>query len=182
MKRIFTTLAITAALGLTVSFALGCWSRWGGDRSVNLYLLHFLFGLFASIGTIAVHCVVFTYLMGTGRTIREVTLAYKLPDEPLYRRVRDLKRETHPWLIGACLLTIAAAAAGMGKQIRDWPWQIHFVLAIATLIVNYIVFRLEYRKICINEATITEMMVEVDRVRAEHGLPPNAVALAEESV
>ncbi len=181
MKRIFTTLAIVAAIALVVSFALGCWSRWGG-LSDRLYILHFVFGLFAAIGTIAVHCVVFTYLMGTGRTVREVTLAYHMPDEPLYRRVRDLKRETHPWLIGACLLTITAAAAGMGTQIRAWPWQVHFALTIATLIVNYVVFRIEYRKICINEATIAAMMVEVDRVRAQHGLPPNAVALAEESV
>ncbi len=182
MKRIFTTLAIAAAIGLTVSFVLGCWSRWGSTSSDRLYMFHFLFGLFASIGTIAVHCVTFTYLMGTGRTIREVTLAYNLPDEPLYRRVRDLKRETHPWLISACLLTIIAAAAGMGTQLRHWPWQIHFSLAIICLVMNYVVFLLEYRKICVNETLIAAMMVEVDRVRAVHGLPPNAVALAEESV
>src|SRR5207248_1389620 len=88
MTRIFTTLALTDSLALLVTFALGCWSKFGGgvrDETTSVYLLHFLFGVFTGIGTLLVHCLIFTYFLGTGRWVREVTLAYDLPDEPLYR-------------------------------------------------------------------------------------------------
>ncbi|MFL5329605.1 MAG: hypothetical protein ACJ8C4_11895 [Gemmataceae bacterium] len=182
MKRIFTTLAITDSIALAAAFALGCWSRWAEQPSTNLYLLHFLVGLFTAVGTILVHCLIFTYLLGTGRWVREVTLAYQLPDEPNYRRTRDLKRQTYPLALTAMLLTIAAAAAGGGAQLQGWPWQIHFALSITTLVVNYTIFAIEYRKICINTATLDAVLVDVDRVRAARGLPPNATALAEEAV
>ncbi len=182
MTRIFTTLALADALALTVSFILGCWSRWGGDPEHRLYILHFLVGLFSAVGTILVHCLIFTYLLGTGRWVREVTLAYQLPDEPNYRRTRDLKRQVYPIALAAMLLTIATAAAGGGTQLQGWPWQIHFALAIITLLGNYLIFWIEYRKVVINSATLDAVLVDVDRVRAERGLPPNAVALTEEVV
>ena len=77
------------------------------------------------------------------------------------------------------LVTIATAAAGAGAQLKAWPWQIHFSLGIATLLVNFWAFRLEYRNVLRNAETLEEVLVEVDRIRAEQGLPPNAQALRE---
>jgi hypothetical protein len=182
MTRIFTMLALTDALALTISFVLGCWSAWGGDPNGVLFYWHFLFGLFSAVGTILVHSLIFTYLLGTGRWVREVTIAYQLPDEPNYRRTRDLKRQTYPLALAAMLLTIAAAAAGGGKQLQSWPWQIHFALATITLFANYLIFWIEYRKVVINAATLEAVLVDVDRVRAARGLPTNAAALAEEAL
>lgn len=184
MTRIFTTLALTDALALIVTFALGCWSKFGGparDDADSVYLLHFLFGVFAGIGTLLVHCLIFTYFLGTGRWVREVTLAYELPDEPLYKRTRELKRLAFPIALGAMLLTIATSAAGAGVQLQGWNWIIHFALGIATLVVNLIVFRKEYQYVDENGSIIDRVLVEVDRVRAEHGLPSNAEALQNQS-
>jgi hypothetical protein len=182
MTRIFATLALTDAMALIVTFALGCWSKWAGginDPSTHVYLLHFLFGVFTGVGTLLVHCLIFTYFLGTGRWVREVTLAYQLPDEPLYRRTRDLKRETFPTALGAMLLTIATAASGAGVQLQGWNWVLHFVLGIATLLVNLLVFRQEHRNVTENATIIDRVVTEVDRIRTERGLPPNAEALAD---
>lgn len=182
MTRIFATLALTDALALVVTFALGCWSKWAGgagDPSTRVYLLHFLFGLFTAIGTLLVHCLIFTYFLGTGRWVREVTLAYQLQDEPLYRRTRDLKRETFPTALAAMLLTIATAATGLGVQLQGWNWVLHFALAIATLGINLLVFLQEHRNVTENATIIDRVVVEVDRIRAERGLAPNADALAD---
>ncbi len=184
MTRIFTTLALTDALALIVTFALGCWSKFGGgvrDESTSVYLLHFLFGVFTGIGTLLVHCLIFTYFLGTGRWVREVTITYSLPDEPLYRRTRDLKRLAFPIALTAMLLTIATSAAGAGVQLQGWNWIIHFLLGIATLVVNLVVFRMEYLYVAENGAIIEKVLVEVDRVRAERGLPTNAEALAQDA-
>ena len=183
MTRIFTTLALTDALALIVTFALGCWSKFGGggrDPSTSVYLLHFLFGIFTAIGTLLVHCLIFTYFLGTGRWVREVTIAYRLPDEPLYKRTRELKRLAFPIALAAMLLTIATSAAGAGVQLQSWHWIIHFTLGIATLVVNLAVFRQEYCYVAENGTIIEKVMVEVDRKRAEQGLPSNAEALAEQ--
>jgi hypothetical protein len=76
-------------------------------------------------------------------------------------------------------VTIATAAAGAGAQLRSWPWQFHFTLGIIALIVNFWAFRLEYFNVLVNAATLEEVLREVDKMRAEQGLPPNEQALRE---
>src|SRR5580765_6835063 len=170
MTRIFATLASANALALAVTFVLGCWSKLtdginAGESSV--YVLHFLFGLFTGVGTLLVHCLIFTYFLGTGRWVKEVTLAYDLPDEPWHKRTRDLKRQTFPPALTAMLVTIATAAAGAGGQLQAWPWQVHFTLGVVTLLVNAWAMMLEYRNVHINARTLDAVLSEVDRVRAE---------------
>lgn len=182
MTRIFTTLALTDSLALIVTFALGCWSKFGGagrDEASSVYLLHFLSGIFTGIGTLLVHCLIFTYFLGTGRWVREVTVAYDLPDEPLYKRTRDLKRLAFPIALAAMLLTIGTSAVGQGVAQLGWNWIFHFSLGIATLVVNLVVFRQEYLYVAENGTIIDKVLVEVDRVRAEKGLPSNAEAQSE---
>jgi hypothetical protein len=184
MTRIFLTLALTNALALGVTFALGCWSKLTAglqDTASPAYLLHFLFGLFTAVGTLLTHCLIFTYFLGTGRWVKEVTLAYDLPDSPWHLRTRELKRTTFPPALAAMLITIATAAGGAGAQLQAWPWQVHFTLGLATLVINVWAFRLEYRHVTENAGVLEAVLREVDRVRAERGLPPNEVALREEA-
>jgi hypothetical protein len=141
------------------------------------YLVHFLAGLGASVGALLVHCLIFTYLLGTGRWVKEVKLAYDLSDDPLPRETRELKRKTFPVALAAMLITIAAAAAGAGVQVHVWPWQAHATLATAALLANLVAFVVEFRTVRRNGEIIDEVLREVDRVRREHGLPSNAEAI-----
>jgi hypothetical protein len=182
MTRIFLTLASVNALALTIAFVLGCWSKLtDGLHSVDgtLYLLHFLTGLFTAVGTLLTHCLIFTYFLGTGRWVKEVTLAYDLPDEPWHKRTRELKRLTFPVALAAMLVMIATAAGGAGAQMQHWPWQVHFGLASAALVINFWAFRLEYRTVTENAGILDAVLREVDRIRMEKGLPPNEDALRE---
>jgi hypothetical protein len=169
------TLAVTFAVGL-VSFLRG--SAANGDDPT--YLLHFGLGLFSVLLTLAVHCLIFIYFLGTGRWVKEVAIAYRLPDEPLPKLTRALKRQTFPPALFAMLVPIAAAAAGMGAQRQVWPWPIHAALAVATLLVNGWAFAVEIRNVGINAGVIDEVMREVERLRAEAGLPSNEEALRQE--
>jgi hypothetical protein len=184
MTRIFTTLAATDALALLAAFAVGWWSKLshgpGGDGG-TIFLVHFLLGLFTAVGTLLVHCLIFTYFLGTGRWVKEVALAYDLPDGPFYKVTRELKRQTFPVALAAMLVAIATAAAGAGVQLQAWPWTLHFGLGLATLVVNGWAFLVEYRNLNRNAATLEAVLREVDRIRAERGLPPNAEALMEEA-
>ncbi len=184
MTRIFTTLAFVNGAALLAAFVVGCVSKWRGAAVAPddpTYLIHFILGLTAALTTLLVHCLIFTYSLGTGRWVKEVAEAYGIADEPLPKRTRELKRATFPPALFAMLTTIAAAAAGAGAQLQEWPWQVHFGLAIAALLVNLWAFRVEYRFVHENAGILEGVLREVDRIRAERGLPSNALALEEET-
>ena len=182
MKRIFPVLAAVDGLILLVTFAVGLLKgfRPGAVEAIDP-LLHFKLGLFSVLFNLGLHCLVFIYFLGTGRWVKEVALAYEIPDEPLPRLTRDLKRRVYPAALFAMLVPIAATAAGMGAMMQEWPWQIHMSLAAATLLVNGWAFVVEYRCVAVNAAVLYQVLTEVDRIRAERGLPTNAEALKQEA-
>jgi hypothetical protein len=179
MARIFVILAGIDSLALAASFGVGTASRFA-DHS--LFMAHFTLGLFTALLTLLVHCLIFTYFLGTGRWVKEVGLAYDLPDAGLPRLTRELKRWTFPPALFGMLITIATVAAGAGADRDGWPWQIHFTLALATLAINAWAFGVEYRNVRANARVLDEVMREVDRIRAERGLPSNAEALQQDGV
>jgi hypothetical protein len=185
MYPILARLAAFDLVALLTAFVVG-WVSFAQRGRVNAadptYMLHVYFGLFAVLVNLAVHCLVFIYFLGTGRWVKEVALAYRLPDAPLPRLTRDLKRRTFPVALLAMLVPIAAAAAGAGvaTQPDKWPWPAHATLAALTLLVNGWAFVVELRNVRINGGVLDDVMREVDRVRAEHGLPSNAEALRQE--
>jgi hypothetical protein len=179
MTVILTRLSVLNLLALSATFSVGLLSRFTGvisrpdDPSPSP---HFYLGLFSVLFTLALHCLVFIYFLGTGRWVKEVALAYRLPDAPLPRLTRDLKRRTFPVALLAMLVPIATAVAG-GGQNQGWPWQVHFLLGFATLLVNAWAFAVELRNVQINAGVLGDVLREVDRIRAAHGLPSNAEAL-----
>lgn len=174
MARLFLLLSMLNLAALAATFAVGCLSKFVDH---GWYVTHFSLGLFTAIGTLLVHCIVFTYFLGTGRWVKEVAQAYRLPDEPYPRWTRELKRSAFPPALSAMLVTIAAAAAGAGAQLQHWPWYVHGGLALAALGVNIWAFRIEWRDLRANGQVMDGVMAEVDRIRAQLGLPSNEEAL-----
>lgn len=169
---VFTLQLATYSVGWASALLPG-W-RTSGD---TLFLSHIWLGLLTNIATLAVHCLIFIYFLGTGRWVKEVALAYQVPDDPLPKLTRELKRKVFPPALFAMLIVIAASAAGAGKQTAGWWWGWHAILATAALAVNLWAFAVEVRCVSINVGVIDRVMVEVDRIRAAKGLPTNAEAL-----
>ncbi len=185
MTHILARLFAVNVAALLATFLIGAasWLRGGlADPDSDSYQLHLLLGLFAVIFNLGLHCLVFIYFLGTGRWVKEVALAYQLPDEPLPKLTRELKRRTFPPALLAMLVPIGTAAAGMAQlqQYGTWAGLLHAALAVATLAVNAWAFRIEYRNVGINAGVIDQVMREVDRLRAERGLPTNAEAWEQE--
>ncbi len=182
MTTRFLFLAGVNGFLLVSSYVLGWVSRLqdGAHRELSVYITHFAVGLLTAILTLLVHSIIFTYFLGTGRWVKEVGLAYKLPDALLPRQTRELKRRVFPPALFAMLITIATAAAGQGAQMGLWHWSIHMTVATLTLLVNGWAYRIEYRCLAENAVVLTSVMREVERIRAEQGLVPNAEALLEQ--
>ncbi len=183
MVRIFVALAGLDGLALLASVVLGTLSKLRGAQTNiddQMWMFHFYCGLGSAMLNLLVHCLIFTYLLGTGRWVKEVALAYRLPDEPYPKLTRELKRRTFPPALFAMLITIATVAAGAGAQLRAWHWTIHASLAGATLIVNLLAFIIEVRNVRLNGAVVEKVREEAERMRREQGLPSSEQVLAGE--
>jgi hypothetical protein len=176
MTRILASLTAFNLLILLTTFAVGWLSFFQDSKSDRIYLLHIFLGLVAGATTLGVHCLVFIYFLGTGRWVKEVAIAYRIPDDPLPKLTRTLKRRAFPPALFAMLIVVAASAAGAGAATKSWPWPIHATLAVITLAINVWAFFVEYRAVAINAGIIDQVMREVDRIRAERGLPTNEEA------
>ena len=182
MVHTFRLLATLLALAIVASIGVGFTSMAvpGPPSQKDLFLAHFVLGLVTAIGILFVHCLIFIYFLGTGRWVKEVTLAYRMPDAPNHKLTRELKRTAFPPALFSMLIGIAAAAAGAGAQLQAWPWYVHMTLGLLTLAVNLWAFRIEHRCVAANAHVIRAVMVEVDRMRREQGLCSNDEALAQE--
>lgn len=183
MTRTFSVLAGLVMLGMLATIGVGLWLFVTDDPALRgeIFLYHFLLGLITALGILLVHCIIFTYFLGTGRWVKEVAIAYKLPDAGWPKLTRELKRATFPPALFAMLFGIATAAAGAGAQLQAWHWSIHATLAFATLLVNVWAFKVEYTNVSINAQVIQAVLGDVDRIRAAEGLTSNAEALLEEA-
>ena len=61
-----------------------------------------------------------------------------------------------------------------GRQLQLWHWGIHLTLAILTILINLWAFRVEYQCLTMNAQVIENVQAEVERIRAEQGLPSSA--------
>lgn len=188
MTRTFTILATLLAILLLSSYGVGWWTfSIPTDEAVrknDLFFVHFCLGLGTAIVGLLVHCLIFTYFLGTGRWVKEVSIAYqfagRLNDTDLPKTTRELKRIVFPPALYAMLIVIAAAAAGAGAQLKAWPWPVHAGLATLTLLINFWAFKVEYDCLTANARVLSAVLDEVDKIRAAQGLPSNEDALAEQ--
>jgi hypothetical protein len=181
MTQILSRLAAIVMTLLLAAYSVGWWS-WAVRGRVtpegSSYMLHLYLGLTAVTACLGIHCLVFIYFLGTGRWVKEVALAYRIPDQPLPRLTRELKRKAFPPALLAMLVPIAAAAAGAAvATVQGVHWLWHASLATLSLAVNAWAFVIELRCVDANSEVITQVMAEVDRIRAEKGLPSNAEEL-----
>jgi hypothetical protein len=182
MTRILLLLASADGLLLLISFGLGVTSKLRGELANPsgdqfFWWYHFVFGLSTALYNLFVHCIIFVYFLGTGRLVKEIKLAYKLPDEPWPKLTRDLKRRVFPPALFAMLIGIATVAAGAAAQVQVWPWEVHATLGTLTLLINFWAFAVEYDCVRTNIGVLDEVFAEIDQIRARLGLPSNAEAL-----
>jgi len=175
MTRIFLPLVFLHFVGLVAGVTTGV--VYGTSRDIasaqrslanvlqwDWFSVHFLCGLAVAVLTLFVHCLVFTYFLGTGRWVKEVAYAYGLPDQPWPKRTRELKRQAFPPALLAMLLTIVLVASGAAAQVGAWPWWIHLGLAGAAVLANFFAWTVEYRAISENIVVLDRVMAEVQRL------------------
>ncbi|GBD35608.1 hypothetical protein HRbin36_00721 [bacterium HR36] len=165
MTRIFCVLASATALALLSTFGLGL-MQLGQPPPVRLSVSlssHIISGLVTGIAVLLVHCLVFTYFLGTGRWIREVAEAYALAEEESLRPARQLKRQAYPSLMLAMLVTIAAIGSGAATHTdpASFIGLTHPIFAVLTLLANGWAFYRQWHAIRQNQVLLERIFAAV---------------------
>jgi hypothetical protein len=176
MHRIFLGLVVTDGTLLVVGFVTGCVasSEVRGPGEV-WHGLHFLVGLLATMTTLLVHSIVFTYFLGTGKWVREVARVYRLPAWVDAQAVQN-KRKAFPFELLGIALIGGTAWLGAGTDAKQWPSDWHLGLASLALAYNGGAFAVEYAAIVAQARLLLEVKDQADRLRlaqlAEAGPAP----------
>jgi hypothetical protein len=175
MKRYFVIFVTLAAILLGVAFLSGIEFLYQRSQENTVavteqarFTLHMGLALAASLFTLLVHCIVFTYLLGTGKWVKEVASAYGMSPDGWPEQTKQFKIRVNRWLLTAMFITIAATVTGAGAQVEvnSW-WSIaHPLLAVAVLFANGWAFKLEYGIIKENEVVLRSVKEEADRMKA----------------
>jgi amino acid permease len=135
--------------------------------SVGPFAAHMIAGIVSAVFALLVHCLIFTYFLGTGRWVKEVARAYHLPDDDMPKLTREFKRQVFPPALFAMLSVIAAVASGAGAQTApEGFWGLaHPILSVLALAINGWAYVIEYRTVAANGRVQERIMDEVERRR-----------------
>jgi hypothetical protein len=181
MHRIFLGLAVTDGTLMAVSFVIGFFASAEARGPGEVWHgLHFLLGLVATMTTLLVHSIVFTYLLGTGKWVLEVVRVYRMPDW-VYAQALKNKRKAFPFELAGIASIGGTAWLGAGTDARQWPSAWHLGLAALAVAFNLGAFAAEYATIVAQARLLLEVKDRADRLRlaqlAGAGPAPGPVGL-----
>lgn len=173
MNRIILGMATTNYVLLAITVYFGFLSRPPADSrdlGEDMFLYHFPMGIFTALFTMLVHCMVFTYFLGTNRWVRETSAAYRLSSEFAMKSRACRTRALIVAMIGI-LLVVFAVATGAGAHTHVWPLWLHWAVPTFTYVFMLFAFRIQVSAVEEHIELTDRVMDEVNRIRRERGQP-----------
>jgi hypothetical protein len=175
MLRYFLVLAVTDGSLLVAAFVAGLLAS-GEPRGPHAVWrgVHVLVALAATMSTLAVHSIVYTYFLATGKWAQEVVRVYGLPGWINDQAKKNKRKAFRFEFWGMSAIAVAAwLGAGADTQGLNPLW--HLVASAAALAFNLGAFAVEYAVIVAQARLLWEVKSQADRLReARYG--PAAVA------
>lgn len=165
MLRYFLVLAVTDASLLITTFILGLLAS-GEPRGPHAVLrgVHLLVAIVATMATLAVHCIVYTYFLATGKWAQEVVRVYELPNW-INDQAKKNKRKAFRFEFWGMTLVAIAAWMGAGADTLGLNPRWHLLVAAVALAFNFGAFAVEYAVIVAHARLLLEVKSQADRLR-----------------
>jgi hypothetical protein len=154
VARALITIAGIAVLLLLIAGAAGFVSVSTGEP---WRLYHLFIGLFASLLTTFIHCMVIFYFIGTAKVIREAAAEMGAKDRDYARETRRLAAKVHPLATLAIGVTLVGTLLGGAVRGGLVSPTVHLVGVVVLLAANLWVFRAEHRAARINSGLIDDL-------------------------
>lgn len=147
MLPIFIGLAISNTIFLFLTIGTGV----GLTSGKVLFGSHFSAALFTAFFTCLVHCVVFTYFIGTGRWVKESVKNGTLKAEEWASETKKLKAKTYPYALFSMMVVLITVFLGAGVHPGSFflKW-LHQIAAYFSLALNILSFFVEGKFILAN--------------------------------
>jgi len=175
MLRYFLVIAVTDGSLLVASFVLGLIAS-GEPRGPHAVFrgVHLLISLLATMATLAVHSIAYTYFLATGKWAQEVVRVYQLPGW-INDQAKKNKRKAFRFEFWGMSLVAVTAWLGAGADTRGLNPLWHLGVAAFALAFNLGAFVVIYAVIVRQARLLLEVKAQADRLReARYG--PEAVA------
>jgi hypothetical protein len=171
MLRYFLVLAVTDGSLLVTSFVLGMLAS-GEPRGPHAVLrgVHLLVALVATLATLAVHSIAYTYFLATGKWAQEVVRVYALPTW-INDQAKKNKRKAFRFEFWSMTLVAVTAWLGAGADTQGLNPLWHLGLAALTLAFNFGAFTVEYAVIVAQHRLLSEVKEQADRLREARYAP-----------
>src|SRR5215217_7675522 len=177
MLRYFLVLAVTDGSLLVASFVVGLMASGEPQGPGTIWRgVHVLLALLTTMTTLAVHSIVYTYFLATGKWAKEVVRVYALP-EWINTQAKKNKRKAFRFEFWSMSLIAVTAWLGAAADTQGMNPLWHLGVAAATLAFNLGAFAVEYAVIVAQARLLLEVKARADQMReARYGPEPAAVA------
>ncbi len=165
MLRYFLVLAVTDGSLLIASFIVGLLAS-GEPRGPHAIMrgVHVLVALVATMATLAVHSIAYTYFLATGKWAKEVVRVYGLP-EWINDQAKKNKRKAFRFEFWGMTLVAITAWMGAGADTRGLNPLWHLLIAALAIAFNFGAFAVEYAVIVAHARLLLEVKSQADRLR-----------------
>ena len=171
MLRYFLVLVVTDCSLLFASFIVGILAS-GEPRGPHAIMrgVHVLVSLAATMATLAVHSIVYTYFLATGKWAKEVVRVYGLP-EWINDQAKKNKRKAFRFEFWGMTLVAVTAWMGAAADTRGLNPLWHLLVAALAIAFNVGAFAVEYAVIVAHARLLLEVKSQADRLReARYGV------------
>ncbi len=152
MNYLFTGLAIANTILLLLTAGTG-YMAFGALLPKPM---HILAGLFVTIFTCLVHCIVFVYFIGTGKSIKTACEEFGLEGD-FIQATKKLKGRSFPFALFGSLAMMAAAFTGGATATEAGSTNTHHIAVLAAFAWNILCFVFEYKAICANMVLLARL-------------------------
>jgi hypothetical protein len=165
MLRYFLVLAVTDGSLLVASFVAGLIAS-GEPRGPHAVWrgVHVLVALVATMATLAVHSIAYTYFLATGKWAQEVVRVYGLPGW-INDQAKKNKRKAFRFEFWGMTLIAVAAWFGAAADTRGLHPLWHLGVAALALAFNFGAFAVIYAVIVAQARLLLEVKAQADRLR-----------------
>jgi hypothetical protein len=168
MIRYFMVMAVTGTSLLVADFVVGFLAAAEPHGPGAVWRpTHVLFSLATVVLLLAIHSIVYTYFVATGKWAKEVVQVYQLPDWIGTQATKN-KRRAFRFIMGSMTAIAVAAWLGAAADTRGSYYAIwHLGSAAFAVACNIGSFVVEYAVIVAHVRLLTDLKDRADRMREE---------------
>ncbi len=159
MQRVLVALLISYLIVMSTTVAVGFWVH-----DARSFAVHFAMGLFATIFTCFIYCVLLTYFVIAGKMIKQAVLSAHLDEAYIQQSQRPKAKIVRLAALAVAMTLIAAllgAWANVGGDQEAHRSVFHMIAELLAIIYNLAAFGMSYQYVYRNAQLVNKVFGQI---------------------